>query len=814
LKSCVLVKFILIFISFFISLPSFAISWKTNDVFNKRVKIEQRVIRPELSRSQNISDQDFGARVDGRYDKLNGELRLISGGGISFSAPKVDQQSSYLPVIERYIAKTQTLFGNQSSNYRLDKSSLFFTDALKFFKFKVYRDDLWIEDAIVDFRFNHGRLVQVVNRSYNEVSTDQRATMVGLSQVIKQYFSGSEILFQEERIRVEAKASEYQLVRVHVYEVSKNDEKLMVQLESATGRVFEVRDSRVYASGVARSEVYTRDWKGEKTVVNLQHAYLQNGDQVIETGREGNFDASSERELKIEGFHGPFVEVRPNTAEPVVSSGVFSGGSWLIQYQSDGTQERWEDQGIAQPMAFYHGMKVRDFVKRFIQIDWLDKKLPIETNYASNCNAFWNGTSINLLNAGGDCAHSGLIADVIYHEWGHGLDHNIGGIADVAFSEGIGDVTSMLMTFSNILAPNFFLDGGGVRDLEPNKIYPDDRGEVHAEGLIIGTTLYDLFKTFKSIYGDLRGRDMLASLFFKSLFTSTNYTDLYEAFLVIDDDDGDLSNGTPNKCIFNVEFSNHGLAEIEEQCRLVIFDQLQVNEVIGNRNGYIEPGETVELTVLVSNPTDVVLSGLKATLSLEGVKGVRLSNVELDWDEILPGARAKTRVPVRMIVDSDVPCGFSFDLNIRLHESHRNLVMDHRIEVGNMVGQPELYSLENLPNEIPDASAEDHSIWVTGLQWDDETKVYDASIKFDVTHPHSGDVQVNLITPMGYDKKLVRGLGGIDDIHYDKNISQNFRGRKGRGIWTLRMTDWGQGDIGTLDLLQLSLTPANFRCDM
>ena len=46
---------------------------------------------------------------------------------------------------------------------------------------------------------------------------------------------------------------------------------------------------------------------------------------------------------------------------------------------------------------------------------------------------------LSIFYSGNDrCANTGLIADVIYHEWGHGLDANTGGIHDGAFSEGLG----------------------------------------------------------------------------------------------------------------------------------------------------------------------------------------------------------------------------------------------------------------------------------------------------------------------------------------------------------------------------------------
>ena len=65
------------------------------------------------------------------------------------------------------------------------------------------------------------------------------------------------------------------------------------------------------------------------------------------------------------------------------------------------------------------------------------------------------------------------------------FDAFTGGIDDGAFSEGFGDIVSMIMTKSPILElDSDSQDRSPVRNLEPNKVYPDDRGEVHGEGLL------------------------------------------------------------------------------------------------------------------------------------------------------------------------------------------------------------------------------------------------------------------------------------------------------------------------------------------
>ena len=58
---------------------------------------------------------------------------------------------------------------------------------------------------------------------------------------------------------------------------------------------------------------------------------------------------------------------------------------------------------------------------------------------------------------------------------------------------------------------------------------------------------------------------------FKGIYTASTYLEMYDAILVIDDDDSDLLNGTPNLCTINKVFQQHGLAETDNNCLLASF---------------------------------------------------------------------------------------------------------------------------------------------------------------------------------------------------------------------------------------------------
>jgi hypothetical protein len=199
-------------------------------------------------------------------------------------------------------------------------------------------------------------------------------------------------------------------------------------------------------------------------------------------------------------------------------------------------------------------------------------------NIGDICNAFWNGRTVNFFQAGSKrlangktlgCSNTGENADVVYHEWGHGLHHNTGGIRDRAFSEGIGDTVSQLITGSPDVGPGFFTDGRPVRNLDGEYMYPPkaNEREVHKEGLIFGSAYFHLTQDLIEKYGNEVGRATARQWFLKALYTASQYTDVYETLLALDSEPLNEDVRGPNYCIVNGAFARHGLASKDQACR-------------------------------------------------------------------------------------------------------------------------------------------------------------------------------------------------------------------------------------------------------
>lgn len=197
----------------------------------------------------------------------------------------------------------------------------------------------------------------------------------------------------------------------------------------------------------------------------------------------------------------------------------------------------------------------------FPDLPWIAGPLPANVNLPRTCNAFWNGTSINFFVEGNGCNNSGRIFDVVAHEWGHGLDQNAPGAAiDGALGEFIGDLVSFVQTDSPLIGPNFLTNGGAVRDLEDPAFEcfdPSKRG-VHAKGQLLGAVVWDIRADL--LRAGFSG-EPLKRLLLRPIAIAQTRAEWYRAMLAVDDDDGNLANGTPHECLIYAQFDAHSCGE-------------------------------------------------------------------------------------------------------------------------------------------------------------------------------------------------------------------------------------------------------------
>jgi hypothetical protein len=195
-----------------------------------------------------------------------------------------------------------------------------------------------------------------------------------------------------------------------------------------------------------------------------------------------------------------------------------------------------------------------------------DYSMPCVVNIANTCNAYWDGVGINFYLAGGGCPNTATMADVVYHEYGHGVNDNLYiqagapfGMMSGALHEGLADVNAAMIRDNPVIGDGFFGPGTMIRTTDNTRRWPhDDAGDGHITGLIVGGAMWDLREAI-----GLTPAARLAHFAKYGTPDDANagvaMSDYFLEVLVADDDDSDLANGTPNGAAIVGAFNAHGI---------------------------------------------------------------------------------------------------------------------------------------------------------------------------------------------------------------------------------------------------------------
>ena len=233
----------------------------------------------------------------------------------------------------------------------------------------------------------------------------------------------------------------------------------------------------------------------------------------------------------------------------------------------------------------------------------LDNAITGHANVTSGtCNAFYSpgAHSINFYAAGGGCINTGTSASVVSHEYGHGVTIRIYNAASQSvpghLGEGYGDCIGGAVEDTSIVGNGFFGPGTNVRNMNNTCQYPSSCGtEIHSRGLVIGGCYWHTRVQFANAFGSLGKDQMDAYLFQHFSGTPQDETESLMEMLLLDDNDANLANGTPNLAKFYQGFTTqHGvpfplqLVSVQHQPLLDTMDQYQpytVQATVGSITG-------------------------------------------------------------------------------------------------------------------------------------------------------------------------------------------------------------------------------------
>jgi hypothetical protein len=200
----------------------------------------------------------------------------------------------------------------------------------------------------------------------------------------------------------------------------------------------------------------------------------------------------------------------------------------------------------------------------------LDTAIVANTGVSGTCNAFFSGSNltINFYNAGGGCPNTGY-SSVIAHEYGHFVV-NRRNLGQGGFGEGFSDVTAMLLYDDGVVGRGFSGIGTVLRDpVAANVQFPCPGTGVHQCGQIVGGVWWRMRTNFGNTYGSALGLEKVRDLHVAwtqmtnggsgTNFINSAHEGTMIEVLTLDDDDGNINNGTPNRDQICPAFAAHSI---------------------------------------------------------------------------------------------------------------------------------------------------------------------------------------------------------------------------------------------------------------
>ncbi|GIV10940.1 MAG: hypothetical protein KatS3mg020_0431 [Fimbriimonadales bacterium] len=220
----------------------------------------------------------------------------------------------------------------------------------------------------------------------------------------------------------------------------------------------------------------------------------------------------------------------------------------------------------AQLNGLIHTQLVYDFVKSINpNYPGVDIQIPCNVNIGNTCNAYYSNRTINFYQAGGGCVNT-CYSTVVYHEYGHFIIAMGHPNASGDYHEGIADVTAAFLTVDPCLGVEFRGVGTGcLRNCVNSRQHPCSSQSlgVHACGQVISGAFWQTWLEMRNRYANNPqfALDRVREWYLNSiLIRPTGITPQVTIdVLTLDDNDGDIYNGTPHYTQIATGFARHNL---------------------------------------------------------------------------------------------------------------------------------------------------------------------------------------------------------------------------------------------------------------
>jgi hypothetical protein len=437
-----------------------------------------------------------------------------------------------------------------------------------------------VEGASVSVRFAHDRLTSVSSSAVPfgprvralpvAVVSDDEARAAALEEATAEGAPADLAVTSSELVVAQARVASrpgLELALAHRVELRSPSEPFAAAyyVDAASGAVLLRRELLVAATGSVAFDAPVRNPQAERALFPASRLMLEVGPGDTLTSELGAFDWDGTPTDVTFGARGKRVRVLDlgSSGEAVSTQSIAPDAAELTWSLAD------DQHGDAELTTYVHLELGKTHAAAIDpSMSFVGALLTARVNRSEPeylCNAYWDGFTVNFFVESGSCNNTGRLPDVVYHELGHAFHtHAIEqgeGAADPALGEGQADFFAMSLTGDPHLAPGFHKSGEPLREALTVRRWPDDIAwDPHTTGLIFAGAMWELRERLREELGEEAGHDKALELYLGIVARASNLPDTFPEALLTDDDDGDLSNGTPHGCAIQAAFSRHGLS--------------------------------------------------------------------------------------------------------------------------------------------------------------------------------------------------------------------------------------------------------------
>ncbi|MFM7769266.1 MAG: hypothetical protein ACKO8Q_01780, partial [Bacteroidota bacterium] len=251
-------------------------------------------------------------------------------------------------------------------------------------------------------------------------------------------------------------------------------------------------DEEVVTDVQVNGNLYLDNPYGTITTSGLSNIYITQGGTEYQTNLTGGGTINANPGAAVVKLEGPWSSVNTGGVIPQKNVTLTAGLNTIDMSTAANIQEL---------SAYLSVNRIHDHCKFWMpSFTGMDFQLPTNIDLTTgDCNAFYDGSSINFYAIGNGCNATSLIADVVFHEYGHGINDNYyqsegSFFMNGAIGEGYADYWAVSLGDNPVIGVGFYTDNqDGIRRYDTErKVYPQDLvGEVHADGEIIMGAWYD-----------------------------------------------------------------------------------------------------------------------------------------------------------------------------------------------------------------------------------------------------------------------------------------------------------------------------------